>query len=430
MSNSEKLQDLSAKELENLIASLEDKYQTISQKKLTLDLTRGKPDAEQVGLSNELDGILKGDFISRDGIDTRNYGTLDGLPEVKELVAPLLGVDARDVIVGGNSSLQLMYQVILTACLYGVDENSTPWRDSTEAPKVIFIVPGYDRHFNLALSLGVEPVVVNFNDDGPDMDKVEELVKSDSSIRAIWGVPKYSNPTGHTYSDEVIDRLASLAKIAAAKDFRVILDNAYGVHDFGDNPPKLKDIMPVAIQNSTEDSIILFGSMSKITLAGAAISYMAISENNRKHFLKYYGYSTIGNDKVNQLKHYKFFTENRSISEHMKLHADIVRPKFEKVLTTLERDLGGKGIATWTNPQGGYFISFDSLEGTASEIVRLAGDVGLKLTPAGATYPGKNDEKDSNLRIAPTFANLENVEASAEIFTTCVLLACARKVKS
>mgnify|MGYP000459921592 CR=1 FL=1 len=344
-------------------------FAAIKQLKLTLDLTRGKPGTKQVELSNELDGILKGNFVSDDGTDVRNYGGIDGLPGMKQFAADFLQVDASNIIVGGNSSLTLMYQYMFFKNL--------SWQKQGEV-KFLCPVPGYDRHFTICENLNIKMINVNLAADGPDMDQVEELVKGDPSIKGIWCVPKHSNPTGTTYSDDVVNRIASLAK-TAGDDFTVMWDNAYAVHDLSDNVKPLASIWDVAAKLGTQDSIGILGSTSKITFAGAGIAFLGATRNNLDNFKKYLGVLTIGPDKANQLRHLKFLKDQSSLKAHMKKHAGIIKPNFDTVLSQLEANLSGGDYGEWTVPEGGYFISFDTKPGLAKEVVKMAAEAGVKL---------------------------------------------------
>ncbi|MGK5093090.1 aminotransferase class I/II-fold pyridoxal phosphate-dependent enzyme [Deltaproteobacteria bacterium TL4] len=423
------LKNYSQSQLKTLETQLLERYQSFKKQGLKLDLTRGKPGADQLDLSQGLDGILEGQYVLSDGTDLRNYGGLDGLTEAKQLVAPLLGVRPEEVLIGGNSSLTLMYQVLSQAYFYGVRGKAPAWSLEKEPVKFLCPVPGYDRHFSICEELNITMIPVPLTEEGPDMAVIESMVKKDPSIKGIWCVPKYSNPTGHVYSDKVVDRIAALGKIAGP-NFRVMWDNAYVIHDFVDNPPELANIMQCCRKHGTEDTVIITSSFSKVTFAGASIAFMGASEANLKEFLKRLTILTIGPDKVNQQRHVKFFKNTDGLREHMKKHAKLLKPKFDLVVKHLAEGLGELGIASWTNPLGGYFISCDLLPGLAQEVVKLAGEAGVKLTPAGATFPYKKDPADSNIRLSPSFPALSELDQTMQVFVTCVKLASVRKYLS
>lgn len=400
------------------------RYARLREQGLRLDLTRGKPSPQQLALADGLDGALDGNYLSPEGVDVRNYGGLDGLPAARKLGAGILGVPEENVIAGGNGSLTLMYQYLLNAWLHGPLGPDSAWRQEPGPTRFLCIVPGYDRHFTIAESLGFEMLPVRMLPDGPDMDEVERLVAGDPAIKGIWCVPKYQNPTGHTFSDDTVRRLARLGSIAGP-NFRLMWDNAYAVHDLYDDPPALLDVMACCREAGTADSVILFGSTSKITRAGAGISFLAASPANLARFRQHLGVQTIGPDKLNQLRHARFLPDMQAVRALMRGHAAIIRPKFERVLGFLEASLAG--CAEWTRPRGGYFISVDVLPGTAREVVRLAGEAGVKLTPAGATFPHGRDPDDANIRLAPTYPALEEIDRAMPVFVTAVQLAAARR---
>lgn len=402
-------------------SNLEARYLALKGANLALDLTRGKPAADQLDLSNALDGILGGDFSAEDGTDVRNYGNLRGLPEARALGARLLDVEPDEVMAGGNASLTLMFFVLDAAMNAGLGD--VPWRASGPA-KAICPVPGYDRHFVVAEAVGMDLVSVPMTDDGPDMDVVEDLVANDSAIRCIWCVPKYSNPTGCIYSAETVRRLATLPSKAAGS-FLVLWDNAYAMHDFHFPPRPLTPILPLAKAAGTADSIAMFASTSKMTFSGGGIAFLGGSENFLAAMDARLSTFMIGPDKVNQLRHVRFL--GGRLEEHMRAHADLARPKFEAVQRGLERGLAGTGLATWTRPEGGYFVSVDTVPGLAKSAVALAAELGVALTPAGATFPHGKDPEDRNIRVAPTFATLEEVEAGVDVLTLCVRIAAARR---
>lgn len=378
---------------------------------LKLDLTRGKPAASQLDLSNELDGILEGFYLLQDGTDVRNYGGILGIPEARELGANMLGTDPSQVMVGGNSSLNLMYHYI--------DQMVSQWGEDIS---FLCPVPGYDRHFTICEHFNIKMIPVPLNDEGPDMSMIEELIKKDGSIKGIWCVPKYSNPSGHTYSAKVVAAFAQLPEIAA-EDFRVFWDNAYVVHDLQEPGDELPSLLKLAGKAGTDEQIVEFASTSKITFAGAGISFLATGVNGLKTFEAYLSDQMIGFDKVNQLRHVRFLKDNQGIKAHMAKHREIIKPKFDLVLDKLDASLGGKNLATWTAPKGGYFISLDTLPGLASIVVAMAAKAGVKLTPAGATYPYGLDPDDTNIRLAPTYPELHELEQAMDVFVTCLELA-------
>ena len=390
---------------------------------LQLDLTRGKPSPEQLALSDDLDNIIAGRYVLEDGTDVRNYGGLIGIPEARQLGAALLGVTDDLVLVGGNASLTLMYQYLSHALFYGATGPGTAWRDEGEPLKFLCIVPGYDRHFAITQNLGFDMINVTIRSDGPDMGEVECLVSEDPRIKGIWCVPKYQNPTGFTFSDEVVRRLAALGRVAGP-NFRIMWDNAYAVHDLYAKGDQLANLMTYCHEAGTTDSAVMFASTSKITRAGSGIAFMAASAGNLAHFAKRLAVQTIGPDKVNQLRHVLFLRNLDGVMIHMRRHAEIIKPKFEAVLQHL--DTGLRGVATWTAPRGGYFLSVDVRPGTATEVVRLAGEAGVKLTPAGATYPLGHDPEDANIRLAPTYPGLVELHQALPVFVTSVKLAAVR----
>lgn len=404
---------------------LAEEYQSICAQNLNLDLTRGKPSADQLSLSDALDGLLNGNYIAADGTDTRNYGGLDGLPEAKSLGANILGVSASDILVGGNSSLTLMFQVMLTAHLFGFKDAASAWKNEEDI-KFICPVPGYDRHYTVCEQLGIKMVNVPMTSTGPDMDAVESLIKADSAIKGIWCVPKYSNPTGVVYSDETVERIAKLGQIAST-NFRVFWDNAYGVHDLIDNPPQLASILEATRRQGTEDSVIQFGSTSKITHAGSGVAFVAASATNLAGLKKFLNTCTIGPDKVNQIRHSRFLPNADALMAHMKKHAALLNPRFDAVLTALAEAFENTDLGAWEKPTGGYFVSFDTRKNCAKETVRLAAEAGVKLTPAGATYPYGRDVEDRNIRIAPSVPTVPEVIAAMKVFVICVKLASVRQ---
>lgn len=392
---------------------------------LTLDLSRGKPNSDQLDISLPLlsEARPREKCFSINGVDCRNYGVLDGIPEMKKLFADMLGIDEKYVTVGGNSSLQLMYDTLARAMLFGVVGSEKPWCKE-EGLKWICVVPGYDRHFKMTEYLGFELISVEMTESGPDMDEVERLVK-DPKVKGIWCVPKYSNPTGNTYSDETVRRLAKME--CAAPDFRIMWDNAYAVHDLGDETDELLDIFSEAEKWGNEDRIFYYASTSKITFPGGGVAMLAASERNLAQIATYLGVQTIGYDKLNQLRHTTYFKDKESIKKHMKILADFIGRKFDITLSSLS-DLEGLGIAEWTRPKGGYFISLDVMAGTARRVYELAKGAGVTLTTVGATYPYGIDPMDRNLRIAPTYPTDAEVEKASKILVVSVKMAALEKI--
>jgi len=417
------LERLTQEELLALARELNDTYGQFREAGLALDLTRGKPSPSQLALADTLDtgDAGTGSFIATDGTDTRNYGGLDGLAEARALGAELLGVRPDEVIAGGNSSLTLMYLYLLNAWLYGPAGPGSAWRDGGTT-RFLCPVPGYDRHFAILEDLGIDMVNVRMTPDGPDMDQVESLVRDDPTLKGLWCVPKYSNPGGQTYSDSTVERLGRLGTIAGPH-FRIMCDNAYAVHDLDDTPHELENIMDACRAQGTDDSLVLFASTSKVTRAGAGISFVAGSPVNLTAFRARLQTLTIGPDKISQLRHVRFLRDLDGVRAHMRKHAAILRPKFDLVQRRLSEALDGKGMGRWSAPRGGYFVSFDALPGLAGRIISLAEDAGVKLTPAGATFPYGRDPDDSNIRLAPTFPDLDDLDQAMRVFTVCVQLA-------
>lgn len=412
---------LTKEELAALKGELEKKFEEIKGKGLKLDMSRGKPSKAQLDLSSGMMDVLPGDcdLVSSDGVDCRNYGVLDGIFDARKLLADMSEVPERSIIIYGNSSLNVMFDTVSRAMTHGF-MGSTPW---SKLRKVKFLcpVPGYDRHFAITEFFGIEMINVPLFETGPDMDMVEELVASDASIKGIWCVPKYANPTGISYSDETVRRFAHLKP--AAKDFRIFWDNAYSIHHlYDDRKDVILELLNECIKADNPDIVLKFISTSKVSFPGSGIAALAASRGNLAEARKYMKYQTIGHDKLNQLRHVRFFGDMLGMYRHMKKHAKILRPKFEKVQEVLERELGGLEIGTWTKPLGGYFISFDSLEGCAKAIVAKAKEAGLIMTEAGATYPYGKDPKDSNIRIAPSFPTVDELAIASEIFVLSVKL--------
>ncbi len=414
-----------AKQLAEALSSATARFDGLRGRNLSLDMTRGKPSPEQLALSDDLlTAVQPGDTTGEDGTDLRNYGGLIGIPEARTLFAAYLGTDPERVIIGGNSSLSIMFDVLSNAMTFGMPGGEGPWRD--QSPKVVCPVPGYDRHFAICERLGIDMVTVPMTPDGPDMDAVAALVADDPTVKAMWCVPKYSNPSGEVYSDATVTALASMKTVAP--DFRLLWDNAYQVHHLGGAPADLADIMDACEKAGNPDRAIVFGSTSKITHAGSGVAMLASSPANVADHSEKISYATIGPDKINQLRQVRFFKDMDGILAHMRKHAELVAPKFAAVDAALERDLGGKGLATWTKPDGGYFVSVDVLDGCAREIIRRCGEAGVKITPAGSTYPYGNDPRDRNIRIAPTLPSVDEIVAAMAVLTAAIEVVCLEKL--
>ncbi len=415
-------QEMSQRELQREYRKLSAAYREMEQQGLHLDLSRGKPSPEQLELSRKmLDEVNSGSVLdSVDGTDCRNYGGLDGIPEAKALLAGMVGCRPEQVIVGGNSSLTLMFDILSHAMIDGL-LGGTPWCQVPDR-KFLCPVPGYDRHFAMTEHFGFELVPVPMLADGPDMNLVERLVREDASIKGIWCVPKYQNPTGVVFSHEVLERFANLKP--AAKDFRIFWDNAYCVHDlYPDEAEPLPDILSLCEQAGSPDLVYEFCSTSKAAFPGAGISGVAASAANLIELRRVWKFATIGPDKLNQLRQARFFRNTAGLKAHMARHAELLRPKFERVEAILKEDLARSGAGSWTEPKGGYFISFDTLPGCAARTVELCKKAGVKFTPAGATWPCGRDPEDRNIRLAPSYASMEEIEAAVHLFTICVRLA-------
>lgn len=420
---------MSKEELQQLQAELSKAFEDAKGKGLKLDMSRGKPSAAQLSLSNSLLDVLnsESDYKAADGTDCRNYGVLEGLPEARKLMADMMDTTPEHVIVCGNASLTIMYDTVSRSMTHGVC-GSTPWC-KLDTVKFLCPVPGYDRHFAITEHFGIEMINIPMTENGPDMDMVEKYVSEDASIKGIWCVPKYSNPQGVCYSDETVKRMAALKP--AAEDFRIFWDNAYVIHHLFEEPEKqvkILDIISECEKAGNPDMVYEFASTSKVSFSGGGISAVATSVKNIEWFKKSMTIQTIGYDKLNQLRHVRFYKDIDGLNAHMMKHAASIRPKFEAVLATLEKELGGLEIGSWIEPKGGYFISFEALEGCAKAIVAKCKEAGVVMTGAGATYPYKKDPKDSNIRIAPTLPTPEELAAAAEIFVLCVKLVSVEKL--
>ncbi len=421
-----KYTEMSETELKEQLAVLTKEYEAAKAKELKLDMSRGKPSPAQLDVSNEMLDIVNSETgcVSDSGTDCRNYGIMEGIPEARQLMGDFLRVPKENVFVCGNASLNIMYDCVSSAMLFGI-MGSTPW---CHLDKVKFLcpVPGYDRHFKITELMEIEMINIPMTENGPDMDMVEKLVSSDSSIKGIWCVPKYSNPQGIVYSDETVKRFAALKP--AAKDFRIYWDNAYALHYIYDENIEIPEILSECAKAGNPDLVYEFCSTSKISFAGSGISALASSEANLKWISKRMNVETISYDKINQLRHARYFKNGDGLRAHMRKHAEFLRPKFDIVLETLDRELTGLGAGSWMKPMGGYFISFDAVPGCAKAIVNKCKEAGVVLTGAGATYPYGKDPDDSNIRIAPSYPTLEELKQAAELFTLCAKLATVEKL--
>ncbi|MEV0250005.1 aminotransferase class I/II-fold pyridoxal phosphate-dependent enzyme [Nocardia sp. NPDC050712] len=401
-------------------------YAKLKTEKLTLDLTRGKPSPEQLDLS---EGLLSlpgsGDYRDGSGTDCRNYGGLHGLPELRAIFGELLGIPVENLLAGNNASLELMHDTLAFAMLYGTNDSERRWA-AEETIKWLCPTPGYDRHFAITEALGFEMIPIPMSPDGPDTRAIAELVAHDPQIKGLWAVPNYSNPTGHTHSEDIVRELVSMP--TAAPDFRMLWDNAYAVHPLTDTAEPVIDVLGLAASVGNPNRPIVFASTSKITFAGAGVSFLGASTPNLEWYLSHAGKKTIGPDKLNQLRHLRFFSDAAGVRAHMQKHREILEPKFALVLKILEDRLGASKVASWTEPKGGYFISLDVLEGTASRVISLAKDAGIALTAAGSAFPYRNDPEDKNIRIAPSFPKAPALEQAMDGLATCVLLAATEKL--
>lgn len=418
-------ENMSKQELLSEKDKLQKEYDEFKSRGLKLDMSRGKPGSEQLDLSLDMLTVLdKKEQCVVNGVDCRNYGILDGIPSMKAIFAELLECDSENIMVGGNSSLNMMFDVV--ACLMHAGfEGCEPWEKQGNI-KFLCPVPGYDRHFGITEYFNIEMIPVPMTPNGPDMDMVESLVSSDEKIKGIWCVPKYSNPQGITYSDETVTRFAKLRP--AAKDFRIMWDNAYCVHDLTDTPDKLLSIVDECKKYGSEDLPILFASTSKITFPGSGVAAMACSKNNMAIFKRRYQFQTIGYDKLNMLRHVLFFKDANGVKAHMRKHKEVLAPRFEVVVSKLNSQLGGLGVASWLEPNGGYFVSVDVPDGCAKRVVELCREAGVVLTGAGATYPYGKDPHDSNIRIAPTYPPVSELEIAMDLFCLSVKLAAVEKL--
>lgn len=419
--------DLSKEELQVLQRELQEKFAKIKEEGISLDMSRGKPGADQLDLSLPMLDVLNSEstFKGVQGMDLRNYGILEGITEIRELFGELLEAPTDHVIVYGNSSLNVMYDLIAKAMIHGIAGN-TPW---CKLDKVKFLcpVPGYDRHFAITESFGIEMIAIPMDENGPDMDLVEQYVNNDAAVKGIWNIPKYSNPSGVVYSDEVVRRFANLKP--AAPDFRIFWDNAYAIHHvFVENKAQVLNIVEECEKAGNPDMYYELCSTSKITFPGSGVAALITSPANVADIKKYMTVQTIGHDKLNQMRHVKFFGNAEGVHAHMEKHAAILRPKFEAVLNTLEQELGGLEIGSWLKPLGGYFVAFDTLEGCAKRVVALCKEAGVVMTPAGSTYPYMNDPQDTSIRIAPTLPSSDELKKACEVFVLCVKLASVEKL--
>lgn len=421
------LTEMNKEELSAFKSECEKEYESYKAKGMKLDMSRGKPSTEQLDLAMPMFDVFTNaaSMLTSDGIDCRNYGCLTGIHDAKVLFGDLLGVKEEELIIGGNSSLAMMYDAVSRAMTHGVYGSKKPW-GKYDKIKFLCPVPGYDRHFAICESFGIEMINIPMRSDGPDMDMVEKLVSEDETVKGIWCVPLYSNPDGIAYSDEVVKRFASLSP--KASDFRIFWDNAYCVHHLTDTPDRILNILDECKKTGKEDMVLIFASTSKISFSGAGVAIMAGSVNNVNQITKLMGIQCISYDKINQLRHVKYFKNVDGIMEHMAKHRAIIAPKFKLVLDMLETEIGGLGVLEWNKPNGGYFISVNTLDGCAKRVVQLCKEAGVVLTSAGATFPYGKDPHDRNIRIAPTYPPLDELEAAMKIFCVSVKLASAEKL--
>ena len=413
------------KALEQLRASLTREYENYKSQGLSLDLSRGKPDSIQLDLTQPmLDTPLTREYVVSQGVDYRNYGMLEGVPAMRRFFAELFSIPEKNIFIGGNSSLQLMYDTLMRCMVFGTVDSPRPWA-MEQKRKWLCVAPGYDRHFLITEKLGFEMIVIPMHRDGPDMDLVEQYVK-DPAVKGIWCIPKYSNPTGNTYSEQVCRRLASME--CAAPDFRIMWDNAYAIHDIAEEGDSLVNIFDVCQEYGTENRVFFYTSTSKITFPGAGVAMMAMSDKNLDHARPYLSASTIGFDKLNQLRHLAFLQNPEHVKAHMRRLGDLIKEKFDLALSILDRTLLDSGIAAYTRPRGGYFISLDVLPGTARRVYTLMKEAGVTLTKVGATFPYGVDPEDKNLRLAPTYCTVEELSLSCEILAVAVRLAAIEKL--
>ncbi|MGL4306799.1 MAG: aminotransferase class I/II-fold pyridoxal phosphate-dependent enzyme [Mycobacteriaceae bacterium] len=401
------------------------KYAELKAQNLSLDLTRGKPAPEQLDLSADLLTLPGADYHDGTGLDTRNYGGLAGLPELRAIFGELLGIPTKNLLAGNNASLEIMHDLIVFSLLNGAVDSPRPW---SQEPVVKFLcpAPGYDRHFAITQAYNIKMIAIPMCEDGPDVDLIEQLVIQDASIKGLWAVPHFSNPTGVVYSEEVVHRLTHMS--TAATDFRLFWDNAYAVHTLTDELVPSADVVGLAAQAGFPNRPYVFASTSKITFAGAGVSFFGASEENISWYQQHLGKKSIGPDKLNQLRHLRFFGDADGVRAHMRKHQQILAPKFARVLQILEEELAESKVASWTEPKGGYFVSLDVIEGTAKRVISLAKEAGIALTAAGSAFPYGNDPDDKNIRLAPSFPSMGELEQAMQGVTTCVLLAATEKL--
>ncbi|WP_448902896.1 aminotransferase [Eubacterium sp.] len=421
--------EYSKEKLQKELEGLNKEYNKFKEAGISLDMSRGKPGLDQLELTMDMLDVFnsESDLKASNGLDCRNYGVLDGIPEAKKMMADIMDCEPENVIIGGNASLNLMYDAVSRAYTHGL-LGETPWC-KLDKVKWLCPVPGYDRHFGITEHFGIEMINIPLNEDGPDMDMIEELVSNDESIKGIWCVPKYENPTGLSYSDEVVKRMAALKP--AAKDFRIFWDNAYAIHHLYDEVEKqdaILNILDECKKAGNEDMVYEFASTSKVTFPGSGVAAIASSVANIEEIKKRMSVQTIGFDKMNQLRHVRYFKDAEGVKKHMSKHAALLRPKFEAVIKMFDEELDGYGIATWTKPNGGYFISYDVMEGCARKVVKMCKDAGLVLTGAGAPFPYGIDPKDSNIRIAPSYPSPEELIDASKILIVCTKIAAIEKL--